>query len=375
MIKNPFYITGYAGAEYFCDRAKDTKRLCDLINSGSNTVLMSPRRVGKTGLLCHVFSQDTIRDSYHTFLIDIYATKSLDEFVQTMGRAIIKNLSGKGEGALKTFLQIVNSLRTTISFDPMGNPSLGIDRGEVRSPEYTLDQIFDYLEKADKPCVVAIDEFQQITKYAEKNVEAVLRTKIQHCRNCTFIFSGSERSVLGQMFNSPARPFFASTHTYTLDNIPEESYVEFAMKLFKDNGKTIDKKAVEETYRTFEGVTWYLQKVMNEAYTLTDKGETCTVENIHIAVDNIINENAITYSDLLYQITQRQKELLIAICHEGKAKAITSLGFQKKYNLRGPSTIQASLKAMLEKQIVTDSQGTLEVYDKFLALWIRKQEI
>ena len=375
MIKNPFYITGYAGAEYFCDREKDTKRLCDLINSGSNTVLMSPRRVGKTGLLCHVFAQDAIKKNYNTFLIDIYATKSLNELVQTMGRTIIKNLSGKGEGALKTFLQIVNSLRTTISFDPMGNPSLGIDRGEMRFPEYTLDQIFDYLEKADKPCVVAIDEFQQITKYAEKNVEAILRTKIQHSRNCTFIFSGSERSVLGQMFNSPARPFFASTHTYTLGNIPEDSYVAFAMRLFKENGKEIEEKAVEETYRLFEGVTWYLQKVLNEAYTLTDRGETCTVEGVRIAVDNIISENAITYTDLLYQMTQRQKELLIAICREGKATAITSMGFQKKHNLRGPSTIQASLKALLEKQIITDTQGTLEVYDKFLALWIQKQDI
>lgn len=372
MIKNPFSIIGYIGAEYFCDRARDTKRLTDLLVNGNNIVLISPRRIGKTGLLSHVFAQNEVKENYYTFLIDIYSTRNIDEMVQEMGKSIVQTLSKQNETALHKFLQIVNSLRATMSFDPFGNPSWGIEKGNMQPPEYTLDQIFNYMEQADKPCVVAIDEFQQITKYPEKNVEAILRTKIQHCKRCSFIFSGSEQSVLGQMFHSPARPFFASTHTYALDVIPEDSYVEFVQHHFRHGGKDITREAIHETYEMFEGVTWYLQKVMNSAYSMTNINETCTEKDILHTVDTIIKETSITYTDILYQLPSRQKDILIAISKERKATEITGQTFVKKYNLPSTSTIQAAVKSLLDKQLVTVHQGVYEVYDKFLSLWLER---
>lgn len=139
---NPFITTGYVGPEYFCDRIEETKALTDLLMNGNNVALMSPRRSGKTDLIRHCFGQKEISEKYCTFIIDIYSTKSLVEMTERMGKSILG----------------------------LGNPKT------------TLDEIFAYLSNAEKPCLVAIDEFQQITNYADKNVEATLRTYIHIAR-------------------------------------------------------------------------------------------------------------------------------------------------------------------------------------------------
>lgn len=201
MVKNPFVTVGYEGAEYFCDRVEETEKLTKLLRNGNNVLLMSPRRLGKTGLLYHCFAQDRIATDYNTFVIDIYSTKNIDDLTIMMGRSILNALKTRGRKALEHFLNVVSSLRSGITFDLLGNPTWNVEVGSLKSPSFTLEQIFSYLESSEKPCIVAIDEFQQIMYYPEKNVEATLRTYIQRCRNAVFVFSGSERHLLSEMFS------------------------------------------------------------------------------------------------------------------------------------------------------------------------------
>ena len=118
-----------------------------------------------------------------------------------------------------------------ISFDETGMPSWNLELGDIKNPSVTLDEIFYYLNHADKPCIVAIDEFQTIAKYPEKNVEAALRTHIQYCTNAHFIYSGSQRHMMGEIFTSPSRPFYQSTTVFELKPIDLDSYKIF-IKLF-----------------------------------------------------------------------------------------------------------------------------------------------
>lgn len=374
-MTNPFYTNEYAGAEYFCDRKKETERLISLLTNGNNIVLMSPRRLGKTGLIQHIFHQEAIKSHYNTFIIDIYATSTLDEMVQCMGNSIVRTLAGKGETALKKFLSIVSSLRAIMTFDQLGNPTWGIERGTIQSPQYTLEQIFNYIETSDLPCIVAIDEFQQIARYPEKNVEAIMRTHIQHCGNGNFIFSGSEQSLLGEMFSSPSHPFFSSTHSYTLDVIPEETYAEFALKHFNAKGKDISVGAIHKTYELFNGITWYMQKVMSELFAQTPAGESCDEKDVFNAVQTIISEAGTTYADILYELSPRQKQLLLAINSEGKATEIKGNTFISKYHLAGASSIQTTIKTLIDKQLVTSRLGVYEVYDKFFSIWLSQNHV
>lgn len=372
MKKNPFLTSGYAGAEYFCDREHETKRLIQLLTNGNNVVLQSPRRIGKTGLLHHCFNQAEIKENYHTFIIDIYATKNLQDLIFEMGRSIVNALKSKGQKAIEKFLGVVSALRPSVSFDVMGNAtwSLGVDKPVTA--EFALDQIFDYISQSEMPCLIAIDEFQQITYYPEKNVEALLRTYIQHCNNANFVFAGSERHLLSEMFNSPARPFFASTSALILEQLPLDKYSEFVIRHFGNAGVDVSPDLVEKVYNRFEGITWYMQKVFNQLYMSMQNGEECTEEMIEESIKVIVDDNSSNYADLLYQLTARQKQLLIAINREGKASELTGSKFIRAYHLPAASTIQTALKSLLERQLITQRLGTYEVYDKFLSIWISK---
>lgn len=369
---NPFITSAYISPAYFCDRVMETTVLLRYLTNGNHVALISPRRLGKTGLIAHSFHQNKIQQEYYTFLIDIYATKNLQELVFELGKSILNGLRPFGRKAWDAFLNSVSSLRSSISFDYTGNPSWNLEMGDIKAPVVTLDEVFQYIEHADKPCLIAIDEFQVIAKYPEKNVEALLRTQIQHCNNATFIFSGSQRHMMGEIFTSPSRPFYQSTAIMDLKPIQEEVYCEFAQHHFSNNGKHIETDAVHNVYQRFEGITWYIQFVLNSLYSLTQDRETCTIDKVEIAIDNILAQLSFTYSSLLFQLPAKQKEVLMAICKEGKAKEITSSRFLNTYKLTA-SSVQGAIKGLLDKDFVTYELGIYSVYDKFFEEWLKRQ--
>ena len=369
---NPFITSGYISAEYFCDRIIETATLTRYITNGNNVALISPRRLGKTGLIEHCFHQKQIKEAYHTFLIDIYATKNLQEFVFELGKGILNGLKTRGRKEWEVFLKSLSSLRTSISFDFSGNPSWNLEMGDIKTPTITLDEIFHYLEQADKPCLISIDEFQVIAKYPESDVEATLRTHIQHCSNAKFIYAGSQRHMMGEIFTSPSRPFYQSTAIMELSPIDIDIYTEFIKKHFTENKKIITEETVQEVYQRFEGITWYIQFLANSLYAITAEGEECTVDKVNTAVDNILAQLNFTYSSLLFQLPPKQKEVLIAICKEGKAQEITSSKFLKTYKLTA-SSVQGAIKGLLDKDFVTNELGVYSIYDKFFDIWLKKQ--
>lgn len=368
---NPFITNGYVSAKYFCDRIIETETLTRYITNGNNVALISPRRLGKTGLIEHCFHQKQIAAEYYTFLIDIYATKNLQEFVFELGKGILNTLKPRGKKTWEVFLDCLSSLRTSISFDFSGNPGWSLEMGDIKTPTVTLDEIFHYLERADKPCLVAIDEFQVVSKYPENNVEALLRTHIQHCKNTKFIYAGSQRHMMGEIFASPTRPFYQSTAIMNLSPIDEQIYIKFIQKHFEDNDKKITETTVHSIYDRFEGITWYIQFVANSLYALTATGEICTDDRVNIAISNILAQLNFTYSSLLFQLPPRQKEVLMAICKEGKAKEITSSKFLRTYKLTA-SSVQGAIKGLLDKDFVTNELGEYSVYDKFFEIWLKE---
>jgi hypothetical protein len=372
-MTNPFVTNGYAGPEYFCDRVQETFDITALLRNGNNIALISPRRYGKTDLIRHCFDQQEIKEQYYTFIIDIYSTKSLSEMVNKMGRSILDVLKPKGKRHWELFLNIVRSIKTGISFDAMGQPSWDVSVGDISNPNNTLDEIFHYLQQADKRCLVAIDEFQQILKYDDTNVEAAIRTYVQYCNNANFIFMGSQRHLMGSMFVSPNRPFYQSVTVMNLNLIDLEKYWEFCRSHFEKSDRTIDKEVINQLYTRFEGVTFYLQKVMNVLFMRTQKGKHCCVDDLQSAIDYIVDFTQPTYVDLMYQLPEKQSLVLKAIAKEGKARQITSGKFAKRYGLVSPSAVKSAVNALLDKDLITQNKDFYQVYDKFLEIWLRKQ--
>lgn len=371
MKRNPFIISGYAGPEYFCDRVKESKRLADNILNNRNTVIISPRRMGKSGLIEHCINQYGIRKTHKVFIIDIYPTKNLQDFTTALSEAIIRDLQPSGEKALRLFLNVVSSISVSMASAGMQDISLGLQK--ITDPELSLKQIFDYLGKSKEPCVVAFDEFQQIAKYPEKNIEALLRTYIQKQPANIFIFAGSQRHMINEMFNHPDRPFYMSTDGMHLEAIQYEKYAAFVSEQFNNADKGIDGDTIKTIYDTFDGTTWYLQKIFNELYSDTDKGETADTSKFRAALDLLLKSRHYEYEEDIYKLPVKQRDLLIAIAKEGKASGITSEDFAVKYGFKSTATLQAAKRALLEKEYITEETGTCMVYNKFLGLWLAQQ--
>lgn len=377
MTKNPFVTNGYAGAEYFCDRVEETKMLVEFLTNGNNMALMSPRRLGKTDLIKHSFSQPVISDHFYTFVVDIYATDSFRDFVNVFGKSILEALKPKGRKVWEKFLDMLFSIRSEISFDISGNPVWGLGVGAMTPPQTTLDEIFTYLRSADKHCLVAIDEFQQILYYNDnKNIEAELRTQIQRCPNANFIFSGSQRHLMSKMFLSPSRPFYQSVVPMSLEPIPFDRYWTFAESQFaKNGGRRITKDVVEEVHSQFVGVTANVQRIMNILYMQTPAGEVCTKDMIAPAIDTYLQMSSEAYETLLRQMPEKQRNVFLAIAAEGRVKSISGGQFVRKYRLPSVSSVVSAVKGLLEKDFITETDGEYYVYDHFFRLWMQRRQI
>lgn len=370
---NPFITSGYAGDKYFCDRVQETADILRLLQNGNNVALISPRRYGKTDLLRHCFAQPNIAENYYTFIIDIYSAKSFPEMVSQMGKIILETLKPRGKKVIEHFLNILTSVKAGISFDMYGMPSWTLGVGDISAPATTLDEIFRFLREADKPCFVALDEFQQITRYGDESIEAALRTHIQYCPNAHFVFSGSQRHLMGNIFTSPGRPFYQSVALYSLQRLPLDKYTEFCKSLFNESLKTLDDDVVPQVYERFDGITYYMQRVMNELFARTEQNSACTTKDIDNALAHIIEVSSFIYEDLLYQLPDKQTQLLKAICAEGKAQNLTSGKFVKRHALLSSSSVKSALTPLLDKGLITNETGVYELYDRFLDLWLKKQ--
>ncbi len=371
-IVNPFITSGYVSSKYFCNREDESKLLINEITNGNNVALISARRMGKTGLILHCFDKKEIKKNFNLFFIDIYATASLRDFVFALSKEIVERLKPAGRKAIEAFWTTVKSIQPGISFDVTGVPSFNLKLGDIQSEETTLEEIFTYLNNSSKPCLVVIDEFQQISHYPEKNVEALLRTHIQHCNNARFIFAGSQRHIMDEMFTSASRPFYQSVSIQNLNSIHIDDYANFAINHFNDNNKKISPEIVENVYNRFNGITWYVQKLLNSLFAMTPVGGECTLDMVDEAIENNVKSYKYTYSEILFRLPAKQKEVLIAIAKEGNAKAITSAQFIKKHSLSSSSSVQSALRGLLEKDFVTHEKNSYQVYDKFLAIWLNE---
>ena len=370
-MNNPFVTNGYAGAAYFCDRVQETAVIRELLLNENNIALISPRRLGKTDLIWHVFDDKEIRRTHYCFVVDMYATKNLSDFVNMLGKAVMDELRPKGKKAWEKFMTIVSSLKSEISFDMNGIPSWSIGVGSIQNPSVTLDEIFTYLNQADKPCLVAIDEFQQITRYEDKTVEATIRTYVQRCTNAHFIFSGSQRHMMNGMFTSPSRPFYQAVSIINLQPLNLEVYTDFCVGMFEAAGKHLDRAVVASLYERFEGVTSYMHRILNVLYSRTEKGSTCMIPMVDEALDFILRLSSDTYESLYYQMPEKQRMMFLAIAREGKASAVTSGKFINKHKLVSASSANSALKGLLEKDFITVDKNVYSLYDQFFALWLR----
>lgn len=367
MKQNPFIISGYISPEYFCDREEETARMLNAIGNGRHLTLFSPRRMGKSGLIKHLFYHAERKKEFIPVYVDIMATTCLREFSEIFGKAVLTAL-GKNEAVMKKILKRLSALKLKLTIDHLtGEPALSFDVNNVREAEQSLETIFRYLADQPQRIAIAIDEFQQITNYPEKNLEAILRTHLQTVNNVCIIFSGSRKHILTDIFSAPDRPFYNITEMMEISGILPEIYRTFISDKFRKGSISISGQALDRIIEITSLHTFYVQYFCNRLYGEYRKIETDTVNQILVS---IVRENEPVYANYLNLLTSMQYRVLKAIALNDGIENPTSKEFLSKYELGAASSVSQAIKSLSDKEFVFISKNKYRLNDVFLARWI-----
>jgi len=369
---NPFLIKHYKSPFYFCNREDEIEILMRNIENQSNTVFFSQRRIGKTALVKHLFY--LLKSGDHSCIyLDIYATQSLKEFIDQLANSIYRTFPVEMSIG-KRFWESIKLLRPVLSMNPMtGLPEMSLDISKPTQVERTVAQLLRFLESQKKPVLIAIDEFQQILEYPEKNVEAVLRTAIQPLQHVHFIFLGSNQKLMTHIFHDAKRPFYAETKNLVLQRIEKDKYNDFILKHFHKAGTKISKKTIDLILDITDRHTYYTQFLCHEIFSRSPKR--VTADYVYKVLYQILSENEGVYYQYRNLLTSLQWKLLKALAKEEKTPKPFSQKFIKKYDLGAPTSVKRTLESLIDKELVYHQSmyehSYFEVQDKFLMRWLQ----
>lgn len=364
--KNPFVIYGYGGPDLFCDREAETGKLVEAIENGRNITLLAERRIGKTGLIKHLFDSLGQGSNWTTVYVDIFSTSNLVEFTRKFAGAVIGSMDSRIDKAVEAATRFFKSFRPAVVVDPTTGSTTFTFGLEPRNIEVSLQECFDYV-KGRGDCVVAIDEFQQIASYPEKGTEALLRSHVQFLPNARFIFAGSRHHMMTEMFSSAKRPFFSSTQTLPLERIDENVYFDFARDRMAPSAD-LSREVFDRVYSMFDGITWYVQIVMNRLY----GRKSATEADVRAVVDELLQEKNWEYAAMLKGLPAGAAKLLKAVAKDGVAKSVTGSRFIASHSLNGASSVHLSLKKLLEDEFLYESDDGVVVYDRLFGMWLAR---
>lgn len=367
-LKNPFLTAGYAGEDYFCDRRNETARLIAAFENDRNVTLIAPRRYGKTGLIKNTLGK--MPDEFVGIYLDIFAMEDLASFASTFASRVVGALDSPVEKTLSAVARFFRSCRPTITPQEDGLPQFSFDIAPSVA-KATLDETFAYLKSKRRRAVIAIDEFQQIAEFPEKGVEALLRSHVQFVPWVRFVFAGSRHHVMSEMFGSAKRPFYQSTEILSLGPIDPGEYEKFARRHFAARRQGVDSRTFQSLYARFEGITWYVQAVLNKVWE-SGRGVN-SVEQINEAVDSLVESGSIVFHDLLRCQNEASRALLRAVAEDGCVAAPTSGDFLSRHGFRSHSTVRSALGNLIANDLLYQTDRGYVVYDRLFGIWLSRQ--
>ncbi|MCB0801176.1 MAG: hypothetical protein KDB91_11785, partial [Bacteroidales bacterium] len=300
---------------------------------------------------------------------DLLPTMNCNEMLNAVSTALFR-VRQKERNFMEKMFGLMVSLRPKLSIDPLtGEPAVELTVETTTDISTGLDSIMLLISEIKRDIVFMFDEFQQVAKYPEENTEAILRTVIQAYPVIPFIFSGSSKHMLENMFMSAGSPFYQSSELMYLERIPENDYAEFIKSHFQKAGREIDDDSLLRIFRWTRLHTWYVQYVCSIIY---EQGYKNTgADEVNRAFHRIMTDFEPQYINYRNLLSAHQFRLLIAIAAEDGVDQPTAGGFISRYGLTSPSSVSASLKSLADKEMVVLDHGKWQVYDVFFSRWLQ----
>ena len=373
-IENPFVFGKAAEGTYFTDRAEDAKRLTANLTHGINTILISPRRWGKTSLVKKVISEMDRIDMKPVF-IDIFQCKSEYEFYHAFATAVIKQTSSKFDEWVemgKTFLANV-SPKFSFGSDPMNDFTLSFEWNPKDDTETDILQLPERIaQKKNVRLVVCLDEFQQVADFADSvKFQKKLRSVWQHQQNVTYCMFGSKKHLMENIFNDKSMPFYKFGDMMFLKKIPTEEWVPFICDKFKETGKTISGEQAAKICEVTENLSSYVQHLAWVVWYKSDK--VVTDKNIADAIDDLLEQNKAFFQREVEQLSELQFNFLRALAN-GVTNGFSRKDVIKKYRLESSANVQAIKKSLLKKDLIDIDSQNITFNDSLFKQWLKRQK-
>ena len=372
ITENPFVFGKAAEGTYFTDRAEDARRLNANLTHGINTILISPRRWGKTSLVKKVLSEIDRPDIKPVF-IDIFQCKSEYDFYHIFATAVIKQTSSLFDEWVemaKTFLYNI-SPKFSFGTDPINDFSLSFEWNPKDNTEGDILQLPEKIaQKKGIQIVICLDEFQQIADFTDSvKFQKKLRSVWQHQQNVTYCMSGSKKHLMENIFNDKSMPFYKFGDMMFLKKIPTEEWVPFICGKFQETGKHISPDLAAKICETTENLSSYVQHLAWVVWYKTNK--TVTNKDIVSAINDLMEQNKVFFQREVEQLSETQLNFLRAL-----ASGITS-GFSRKevirkYRLESSANVQAVKKALLKKDLIDIDGQEISFNDSLFKLWLKR---
>lgn len=375
MERNPFSYSGEVSGDDFWDREEERRELRRDVNDSQKVVIFSKRRMGKTSLVKEVMR--TLPDrKFITVYADLYPTSSVEDFISRLISAISRSIGGSLDKAISDIRSILRSFTPIATIDDDGKPVFTFDFGRKVKPETLLEEALEafpaYCKKKGRQGVLALDEFQQIIAYdKDHKLEAVLRSHFQTHKDVAYIFLGSKKHMMADIFSAPNRPFYHSAKMFPLGDIDRDISIECVEERFKKTGCKISRDDTEHLISLSENHIYYTQRLAHAVWNIAiANGRKVTKENIMAAFGNVIRENSDYFRSLCELLTAHQLSALRVAAHLTGNEKVFSKDFLAVHNWQKDSLKQV-LDSLVEKEMLSRDNGVYKVDDIFFREWLR----
>lgn len=369
IMRKPFIYGMSVEGNHFTDRELETKRLKLNFENGVNSILISPRRMGKTSLVKKVMHQ--IDDAkIKVVYMDIYSCRTEYEFYEKYASAIIQATASKVDKMVETAKEFIMSIVPKIIYSPEPNTEFSLSLG-INPASNTPEEILDLPErialKRGMEIVVCIDEFQQIGEMSNTLIiQKKLRSVWQHHKHTCYCLFGSKQHMMKNLFQSRKMPFYQFGDMFFIKRIPTEKWVPFIVGRFADSGKTISAELAQKICETVDNYSSYVQQLAWNIFALSD--DVITEQDIKDGLDATMAQSVSLFVEQTANLTSYQLNLIRAIC-QGYHDDFGSKEVTSRFELGTKSNLIKLKNALVEREIIEITEDGCFIADPLFERW------
>ena len=374
---NPFQYGGVVGKDAFCNRQKELADLVKAMKNSERLFIYSERRIGKTSLIRQALERLPKRQFLSAY-IDLWPTDGEESFAIASAKAIAESMASTAGRMLETARQFFGRLTPLISADAAGNPQISFEfaRSGIKTPDLVevLSAPGKIAAKRERRVVIVFDEFQRILEYSSDLAERSLRTAIQNQKGVSYIFLGSRKHLIQEMFVDQSRPLYRAGGHYPLGPISTQDWLPFIRDRFRGSDKLISDSLIRSICQRTGGHPFYTQHLCHAIWEICETGSQVTEETIECATRLLLDRESYAYTALWESLAPNQRRFLMGIAGEPEGVKVFASDFLQRYNLRSPSNVQRAVEPLLTRDVIDRSDGSYVIGDPFFKIWIMQAQ-